>query len=134
MREFTLSEQHHRGVAVVAVSGELDLATAPQFEDYFAHLAATGHHCLVLDTARLSFCDAAGIRVMISARMRADARGGWLRLAAPSPRLRWLLEILALEICLPAFETVVHAIADTGIPTWTEAAGTPSAGLLAAGA
>jgi anti-anti-sigma factor len=132
MREFTVGEQHRNGgVVVVAVSGELDIWTAPRVEDCLAYLAATGHHRLVLDTARLSFCDAAGIRVMVRARMRADERGGWLRLAAASARLRRLLDILALGRFLPAYDTVAHAIAGTPAPA--EAADTPSDSLLAAG-
>lgn len=133
MRDFTIGEQHQRGVVVVDISGELDIGTAPQVEDRLAHLSATGHHHLVLDTARLSFCDAAGIRVMIRARMRADERGGWLRLAAASARLRWLLDILALGTYLPTYDTVVHAIAGTNMPASTEETDTPSASLLAAG-
>lgn len=133
MSEFTVGEQHQSGVVVVDISGELDIGTAPRVEDCLAHLTATGHHRLVLDTARLSFCDAAGIRVMVRARMRADERGGWLRIAAASARLHWLLDILALRTCLPVYDTVVHAIAGTEMPTATEAADTPSARLLAAG-
>jgi anti-sigma B factor antagonist len=134
MPEFTVGEQHHSGgVVVVDISGELDIGTAPRVEDCLAYLAATGHDRLVLDTLRLSFCDAAGIRVMVRARIRADERGGWLRLAAAGARLRWLLGILALESYLPVYDTVVHAIAGTAMPAPTEAADIPSAGLLAAG-
>jgi anti-sigma B factor antagonist len=135
MPEFTVGEQyHHSGVVVVAICGELDIVTAPQVEDSLAYLAATRHHRLVLDTAQLSFCDAAGIRVMVRARMRADERGGWLRLAAASTRLRWLLEILGLGASLPAYDTVAHAIAGTRGPARPEAADTTSTSVLAAGA
>jgi anti-anti-sigma factor len=134
MPEFTVGEQHQSGgVVVVAVSGELDIGTAPRVEDCLAYLTATGHHRLVLDAARLSFCDAAGIRVMVRARMRADERGGWLRLAAVSARLRWLLDILALRTYLPVYDTVAHAIAGTDMPTSTEVGDTPGVGLLTAG-
>jgi anti-sigma B factor antagonist len=134
MPEFTVGEQHQSGgVVVVAVSGELDIGTAPRVEDCLAYLASTGHHRLVLDTARLSFCDAAGIRVMVRARMRADERGGWLRLAAASARLLWLLDILALGTFLPAYDTVAHAIAGPDAPAPAAAADTPSGRLLAAG-
>lgn len=134
MPEFTVGVQHHRdGVVVVDISGELDIGTAPRVEDRLAYLAATGHHRLVLDTVRLSFCDAAGIRVMVRARMRADERGGWLRLAAASARLRWLLDILALETYLPVYDTVVHAIAGTHPPVRTGDTDSSSSGVLVAG-
>lgn len=135
MREFTIGEQHYRsGAVVVAVSGELDIATAPRLEDCLAHLAATGHQRLVLDTAQLGFCDASGIRVMVRARMRADERGGWLRLAAAGPRLCRLLDILALGTLLPTYDTIAHAVAGADPSDRTEAAETLSAGLFAADA
>jgi anti-sigma B factor antagonist len=108
--QLTLSERHFPDdVVVVAVSGELDIATAVVLDDYLIHLAATGHHRLVLDTALLTFCDCSGIRVLIRGRARVAQRG-WLRLAAVDPRLRKILAILSLIPALPAFADVPRAI------------------------
>jgi anti-sigma B factor antagonist len=114
VQQLTLSKRQYRdGIVVVAASGELDLATAAKLDDYLLHLASTGHDRLVLNAARLTFCDACGIRVLIRARARAAARRGWLRLAAAGPQLRRIIEILELTAALPRFENVFSAMVDT---------------------
>lgn len=111
MHQLTLSKHHcPDGVVVVGVSGELDIATAPELDDYLIHLASTGHHRLVLDTARLTFCDASGIRVMIRASAQADAQHGRLNLTAVSPRLHRILMILALLRVLPVSDDTSRAV------------------------
>lgn len=132
MQQLSVSERHDPdGVVVVAVSGELDIATAPELEACFTRLAEAGHHRLVLDAALLTFCDASGIRVLIKARARADEERGWLRLAAVSPRLHRILTTLALLTVLPAFEDVYRAVLAAEPPDQVESA-TESAGLRAA--
>lgn len=111
MHELTLTEHYYSGdIVVVAVSGELDIATAAELDDYLLDLAATGHHRLVLDTARLEFCDASGIHVLVRAGARSANERGWLRLAAVDPRLRRILGILALTTALPMFDSVSCAV------------------------
>jgi anti-sigma B factor antagonist len=119
LHHLTLSQRHYPGdVVVVGVSGELDVATAPKLDDYLIGLASTGHHRLVLNAARLTFCDASGIHVLIRAGRRVERQHGWLRLTAVSPRLRRILTILALLAVLPAFDDVSHAVlaADPQVP------------------
>lgn len=115
MQQLTLTERHYSGdIVVVVLSGELDIATACELDDYLINLAATGHHRLVLDAARLTFCDASGIRVLVRARARAAGQSGWLRLAAVGPQLRRILAILALVTTLPVFDDVSHATGAVG--------------------
>jgi anti-sigma B factor antagonist len=111
MNQLTLTERHYSGdIVVVAISGELDVATAVELDDHLIHLSVTGHHRLVLDAARLTFCDASGIHVLVRAQARAAGKLGWLRLAAVDPRLHRILAILALTIALPAFDNVSRAV------------------------
>jgi anti-anti-sigma factor len=121
------------GVVVVGVSGELDIATAPELDDYLIDLASTGHHRLILDTARLTFCDVSGIRVMIRARARADAQHGMLSLMAVSPRLRRILTLLALLRVLPAADDLSRTVLTANGSGPALAAGGPVAGALVAG-
>ena len=108
--QLNLSKRHYPGgVVVVSVSGELDIATAPKLDDYLIRLTSTGHHRLVLNAVRLTFCDASGVRVLVRARARVDGLHGWLRLAAVSPRLHRILTILALHSTFPAFDDVSRA-------------------------
>ena len=126
--QLTLSKRHYRdGVVVVTASGELDLATAARLDDYLLQLASTGYHHLVLNAARLTFCDAYGIRVLLRARTRTGAEQGWFRLAAAGPQLCRIIEILELAGILPRFDNVFRAMLDTGEHD-QDAPGVPHAG------
>lgn len=116
-QQLTLSKRHYRdGVVVVTAFGELDLATAARLDEYLLQLSSTGNHRLVLNAARLTFCDAYGIRMLIRARVRADAEHGWFRLAAVGPQLRRIIGIFELAVVLPQFDNVFRAMLDTGEP------------------
>jgi len=98
------------GVLVLAVSGELDVLTAQRLDGQLLALSGAGHHCVVLDVAGLGFCDASGLGVLVRAQIRAQARGGWLRLVAAVPRVRRVLAITRLTEVLPVFDSVAHAL------------------------
>jgi len=60
----------------VVLSGPLDVTTDPDVYLLVDHLLAAGVTGVVLDLARVDFCNAAGARVLV-------APGGWPTLAAP---------------------------------------------------
>jgi anti-sigma B factor antagonist len=113
MDDLMLRERHERGVSVLTVCGELDMWSGPQLDDYLIDLAALGRGRVVLDAAGLTFCDAAGIRILLRGHARARAREGWLRLAGADRRVRRVLAIVALTAVLPVFDSVADAIAGT---------------------
>lgn len=77
--------------ARVVVRGELDLATAPALDNALTDVIDRGARSLVLDVADLTFMDASGLRVLITASNRVGPDGGTLILrAVPKPVLRVL--------------------------------------------
>jgi anti-sigma B factor antagonist len=66
---------------LIAVSGELDIATAPELSDT---LSRTDGEPVNLDLSRVSFIDPAGLRVLLTAKRDIDARGGQLVIRNPS--------------------------------------------------
>lgn len=113
MDGLTLRERYEGGVSVLEVRGELDLWSGPQLDDCLIELAAVGRGQVVLDAAGLTFCDAAGIRILIRGHARARACEGWLRLARVDRRVRRVLVITKLTGVLPAFDSVGDAVAGT---------------------
>ncbi len=99
--ELDLRVQHHDHRAVVHVGGEVDLATCPQLRGVLAGLIDQGIYDLVVDLEQVSFLDSSGIGVLMGAHRRLREHGGGLRLAAPSARVRRVLEVTGVTTVLP---------------------------------
>ena len=74
---FSLSVDEHNGRTVIAVRGELDLATAPQLEDTVLPVVRSGRDA-VIDLRQLEFMDSTGVRVMVAAHLAAQEHGARL--------------------------------------------------------
>jgi anti-sigma B factor antagonist len=77
---------------VVAVTGEIDLATVACVEDELLQ-AAQSHDLVVLDLREVSFMDSTGLHLAIVADRRIRERGGRLVIVQDSPRLSRLFEL-----------------------------------------
>ena len=99
----TLGISKRGGTTVVAVAGELDIASAPMLKDAIERAQKDDADDLVVDLRDLEFMDVSGLRVLIRAHQRAEEAGGRLRLAnvqEPVTRLLTLTgtnEILSIE-------------------------------------
>ncbi|SDC30145.1 STAS domain-containing protein [Actinokineospora iranica] len=82
---------------VVSVTGEVDLATAPDLEraleTALSQPEATG---VRVDLSGVEFMDSAGLRVLVAARRNAETAGQSLVLHAPHDRVRRIIEITGL--------------------------------------
>lgn len=81
----------------LGVSGELDLASAPQLTAALARHLSSGHCEIVLDLTNLQFCDSSGLSVFVQAHRELRSAGGRLKLHNASPHLRTLLTATALD-------------------------------------
>ena len=88
--------------ATVVLDGEIDIATAPAIRRLLLAAISGGDVHLAVDVSGVTFIGAAGIGVLVAAANRAREAGGDLSLLAPSPRVRWLLDVLRLDAILPA--------------------------------
>ncbi|MET9454899.1 STAS domain-containing protein [Streptomyces canus] len=70
---------------VARVSGEMDYMTGPVLRPQFKELIARSGRFVVLDLAGVSFCDSAGLNVLLGAwRQRMRAGLCWCRRVGPS--------------------------------------------------
>ena len=97
-------------LAVVAVSGELDIDSAPGLEADLAPVADAGRP-LILDLAGLRFCDCAGLSLFLRVQQRARAAGGSLHLAALTPRVLRVITAARLADVLPITASVADTVA-----------------------
>ena len=88
MSQLTVELRTEDDRTVVEVVGELDLSTVQELADAFERADRSGGRTLVLDASGLTFCDSAGLRVLMEARHR-----GAIALRSPSDALRRLLEL-----------------------------------------
>src|SRR2546430_14875284 len=69
-------ERLEEGVSILAVVGELDLATAPHFRRGLGGVLGSGGRRLVVDLRDADFVDSAGLGALVWAQLRARGAGG----------------------------------------------------------
>ncbi|TQL18155.1 STAS domain-containing protein [Streptomyces sp. SLBN-134] len=82
---------------VLEITGDLDHATAPELRTVVEGLTLTVGHLLVVDLARLDFCDSSGISALLSARSWAITHGGGIALATVPAHTARILRIVGLD-------------------------------------
>jgi len=110
--EFGVDFVHSDGEALVLLSGELDVATAPALREHLAELASQGLINISVDLSALRFIDSVGLSVFVVAQKHLEHMGGSFLLLRPSPRIQKLLQVTALAPLLLAKPVVVPSIAD----------------------
>ncbi|MEU8990436.1 STAS domain-containing protein [Streptomyces sp. NPDC048558] len=99
---------------VARVSGEMDFVTEPVFRPQFKELIARCDRYIVLDLSGVSFCDSAGLSLLIGAWKQADPSGVVLMLACVPEHLRQLLQMTGVDQVLRIYDTVADAEAVFG--------------------
>jgi anti-sigma B factor antagonist len=84
------------GVVVVAVAGELDMATVPVAEEVVLRRLRAGVRTLVLDLTGVTFLGSTGINLLITLRNACEGTGTALRLVASSKVVLRPLEVTDL--------------------------------------
>ena len=101
-----------RGTAVVvAVTGDIDIHTAPKLDEVLTGLLDEGRTAVVVDLAGVNFLDSSALGVLTAAQHDFAAAGGGLRLAAPRPHVRKVFGITRLTEVIPLFDDVDAACA-----------------------
>jgi anti-sigma B factor antagonist len=79
---------------VIAVSGEVDLLTAPQLEEC---LLGHADRNVTLDLAGVRFLDSCGLHALVVARNRLNERGYKLRTVNEQDHVRRVIELTGLD-------------------------------------
>ncbi len=107
-RDFDLRvETTPAGAAVLRVSGELDLATAPRLEQAVAR--ARPATPIVIDLSRCTFVDSAGMRSLVNASKSASPEGR-VHLVATDPNILRVLEITGIDTVVAVHASVEAAL------------------------
>jgi anti-sigma B factor antagonist len=99
-----------RELAVVSVSGELDLYTAPRVRTGIEEAGAVGADTVIVDLSETSFIDSAALGVLVQETKRLEGRGHSLVLVTSNPRTMRVVELSGLTGVLRTYATLQDAI------------------------
>ncbi|MFD5745223.1 STAS domain-containing protein [Streptomyces massasporeus] len=95
--------------AVARVSGELDYVSGPVVRAELMNLIARVEGLLVLELSGVSFCDSAGLNVLLQAWKQADMRGAFVVLADVSGPVRRILQMTGVDQVVRVYGSVSEA-------------------------
>lgn len=83
--------------SVLAVTGEVDVATAPALRERLVSLVAEGNVQLIVDLSPVDFIDSTGLGVLVGTLKRVREADGKLALVIPQERILKLFDITGLS-------------------------------------
>jgi anti-sigma B factor antagonist len=92
-----LASRLEGGVGHLHVTGEVDAMTAPELRASGSRLLEEGARTLLVDCARLTFIDSAGLSVLLELHDLAEVRFATMTIHQPSDHVRRLLSITGLD-------------------------------------
>jgi anti-anti-sigma factor len=108
---FSIGSERAGAMRIVAVGGDVDIASAPEFEDALAHAldddAAAG---VVVDLTRVTFIDSTGLSALVRAFERYRWSGRELALVSDERRVAIMLEVSRLDRVLKRYPTRGEAL------------------------
>lgn len=105
----TVRHEERRGVAVVSISGELDLSTADYAADQM-RAATANAAAVVVDMTGLRFFASAGLNILLQLQLEQQDRGVEVRLAANHATVLRPLQLMGVSD-----QFVIHASVDDAV-------------------
>lgn len=106
----TTSLLDDEGIALLALDGELDLATAGKVDLAVEQLVTSGLRLVVLDLSGLRFCDSTGLGALLRASRRVRAEGGTCIVAGARGEVRRVLAMTRTERAVTVVDDVQPAL------------------------
>ncbi|MFB4274568.1 STAS domain-containing protein [Nonomuraea sp. MTCD27] len=109
MTELAITVRQRPGFHLVQLEGELDSTTQLPLSQTFNELLTEAPPKIVVDAARLAFCDSSGLWTLITGQREAEDRGGGLRLIGVHGPLARLLSVTRLVDMFPSYASLDQA-------------------------
>jgi len=90
---FRVEVQNQDQATVIAVSGELDLASSPALQEELDRVSASDSQLLIIDLRELDFMDSTGLSVLVRAHQRAEQEGRRLAMVKGPQQVQRLLSL-----------------------------------------
>jgi anti-sigma B factor antagonist len=98
------------GTFVVALSGEIDLYTAPELKAELLRLVAEEPRRIVVDMTDATFVDSTTLGVLLGAVKRLRLQGGELEIVCSDLNIRRILSITLLDRAFTIYESLDEAL------------------------
>jgi anti-sigma B factor antagonist len=92
------------GVALLRLTGELDLANTPALSALVDEALDGGWTRILVDLRAATFCDSTGLSAFVRGHHRATAAGGWFRVYGAWGTVARVLNICGLDTLLETDE------------------------------
>jgi anti-sigma B factor antagonist len=104
------TEQISDDTAVIALSGEVDLYTAPEFKQQLLETIGRGAKEVVVDLSDTTFIDSTTLGVLVGGVKRLRPEGGRLSLVCSDRNITKIFEITGLDKVFPIYESRDEAL------------------------
>jgi anti-sigma B factor antagonist len=101
---FKIVEQDGSAVTI-AVSGEIDIASAPALRSYLSERLSEGYTEITLDLTKMTFIDSSGLGVIVGVINRLRLEEGRLIICNPPPIA---VQVLSVSGLTPSLEIVTR--------------------------
>lgn len=105
-----LSDRHVESIAVLNVTGRIDMTTSDAFRDRLLGMLDGGKP-LVIDMSGVSYISSAGLRALMIGSRQAHSAGTRLAVAAPQPVVMEIFKISRFDKVLSCHASVDDALA-----------------------
>ena len=97
MRECQIKHDTSGPIDILRLDGALDSFSFPRLESSLAGLRGGGRYRMVLDCANLVYINSASLGALIGYARKAREMGGDLKLAALTPKIAGIVELLGFD-------------------------------------
>jgi anti-sigma B factor antagonist len=111
------TEQVGDATFVIALAGEVDLYTAPEFKQQLLDVIAKGARNVVVDFSDTTFIDSTTLGVLVGGVKRLRGQDGQLSLVCSDRNIAKIFEITGLDRVFQIYPTRDEALANAGAST-----------------
>lgn len=101
---------HDTETMVISVEGELDIATAPEFERELVNAVRCAAARVVVDLTATTFFDSSAIRALVAGSRRLEASGADTCVVCSNSTVERVLQITGVDRLLEVYATVEDAV------------------------
>ena len=108
------TEQLGEGTYVIALSGEVDLYTAPEFKQQLLEVIGNGAKNVIVDFSSTTFIDSTTLGVLVGGVKRLRPNDGQLSLVCSDRNITKIFEITGLDRVFTIYPTREDAVSQVG--------------------